>query len=412
MKTYSPYDTDDISEWSKDLAKTIKSNQSSDTDFEVIVIGVGSMGSSTCYHLAKNGVKVLGLEQFDIPNEKASHTGQSRIIRKAYYEHPDYVPLLERSYENWNSLEQEMGIQLYYKTGLIYFGKKEGEFMDSIRNCARQYHIELHQYSQIEQQKRYPQFILPDHYECLFEPEAGFVTPERAILAYCSMALKHGAQISTHEKTIKWKEHASGFSVTTDKRSYTCKKLILTAGAWINELSNQSVPNLKITQQWIGWVHTTFHANYERDKFPCWIIEQEESKGIYYGFPSLPKIPFGKPAGLKLGYHYPGHEINPDSPDMDASNLDKDLMIRILNRYMPGAYESINALKSCLYTNSADDHFIIDFDTENKNVIIATGFSGHGFKFASAVGEILTDLAIEGKTKHPIDFLKTDRLQS
>src|SRR6188474_896808 len=173
--------------------------------FDVIVIGVGSMGSSACYHLSRDGHRVLGLEQFDISHEFGSHAGQSRIIRKAYFEHPDYVPLLERAYENWEMLEWETDKQVYYKTGLLYAGKPTNEIIAGVERSAGLYNIDLDQMNIAAAAEQFAQFKFPDDFEILFEPEAGFITPEKAIRLYASQAKKNGAIINANEKVIDWK---------------------------------------------------------------------------------------------------------------------------------------------------------------------------------------------------------------
>ncbi|MFI5187497.1 MAG: FAD-dependent oxidoreductase, partial [Chitinophagales bacterium] len=200
--------------------------------FDVIVIGVGSMGSSACYHLAQRGYKVLGIEQFDITHEFGSHAGQSRIIRKAYFENSNYVPLLKRSYENWKALEEETGTQIFFQTGLVYFSPSGHSLIKGVKRSASLYNIELKELDRAGTTQDFPQFKIPGDFETIFEPGAGFVTPEKAIRLYTDQAIKKGAEIHTKEKLIEWKKDGSGVIVITDKNSYQCDKLILTAGAW------------------------------------------------------------------------------------------------------------------------------------------------------------------------------------
>jgi sarcosine oxidase len=188
----------------------------SQNNFDVIVLGVGSMGSSTCYHLAAQGVKVLGLEQFDIPHELGSHGGQSRLIRKAYFEHPDYVPLLERAYQNWRKIETLTGTSIYTKTGLLYFGKPAQQLIKGVKESAEKYGIEVNTLTEAAVKKDYPQFSIPDDHEKLLEPDAGFVSPEKAILAYTRQAIQLGAVIKTKEKTVNWEKYKDGITVTTE----------------------------------------------------------------------------------------------------------------------------------------------------------------------------------------------------
>ena len=185
-------------------------------NYDVIVIGVGSMGSAACYWLAKRGHKVLGLEQFEIPHEQGSHTGQSRIIRKAYFENSDYVPLLNRAYENWKSLEEETATQVYFPTGLLYFGPFDHLLLQGVKQSASLYNIKLDRVDTARATQRFPPFKIPGDFETLFEPGAGFVTPEKAIQLYVTQAIKNGAEILTHEKVLNWKKDGNSIVVTTN----------------------------------------------------------------------------------------------------------------------------------------------------------------------------------------------------
>jgi sarcosine oxidase len=378
------------------------------TSFDIIVIGVGSMGSATCYYLSKRGYKVLGLEQFDISHEFGSHAGQSRIIRKAYFEHPDYVPLLERAYENWETFEKETSEQLYLKTGLLYAGTSNNEMIKGVKRSAALYNIELEKLKIAEAAKRFSQFTFPENFEVLFEPEAGFITPEKAIRLYARQAKQNEATINTNEKVIDWKREGTNIIVRTDKGSYQCNKLIITAGAWAGKI----IPGLKIkvTRQFVAWIKTKNDDQFKLDKFPCWMIGDDLKHGCYYGFPLLDTEKFGEPAGLKLAHHFPSQKADPDDVNRQPSEFDIENLKYCLNKYLPGVFDSVLHTKICLYANSPDENFIIDkLPGHEENVSIACGFSGHGFKFASVVGEILADLAIDGKTDLPVEFLNAKR---
>ena len=381
------------------------------TLFDVIVLGVGSMGSSTCYHLAKQGYKVLGLEQFDIPHELGSHGGQSRIIRKAYAEHPDYVPLLQRAYENWKTLENETGTQVYFKTGLLYCGETNDPFIKGVKLSSEKYNIPVEELSQADAQKRYPQFKLPDGYKQLLEPDAGFVTPERSILLFTEQAIKRGAIIRTREKVLQWKRDNGTISVTTDQGSYQAKKLVITAGPWGGKMIPALANKLTVTRQAIAWMKPKKWDDFTLGNFPCWIIEHGGRD--YYGFPILPAGQLGGPAGMKLALHFPlGNPTDPDAVNRNIDEADEKVLTEALRLLIPDGYESTLSMKTCLYTNSPDQHFIIDhLPGYEKDVAIAAGFSGHGFKFVSVVGEVMADLAMKGQTKLPIGFLRASRLQ-
>jgi sarcosine oxidase len=380
-----------------------------DNSFDAIVIGVGSMGSAACYFLAQRGYKVLGLDQFDVPHEQGAHTGQSRLIRKAYFEHPDYVPLMNRAYENWKSLENETGTQLYYRTGLAYFGKPDHEIMKGIKKSASLYNISIETIDTSAAAKRFPAFTIPDGFEILFEPDAGFVRPEKTVSLYVQQAINKGAKIHTKEKVTEWKKNGKGITVVTNKDTYYANKLIITAGAWAGKVIPGLADKIKITRQFIAWIKPKKEKDFLINNFPCWLLADDLQPGAYYGFPFLDNETFGEPAGLKIAYHYPGLITDPDNVNrqLDAGDM-KDINY-VLDKYLPDAFESLNSFKTCLYANSPDEDFIIDKLPGYDDVIIACGFSGHGFKFVPVVGEILADLAIDGVTKLPIDFLNVKR---
>jgi sarcosine oxidase len=377
--------------------------------FTTIVLGVGSMGSAACYYLARSGVKVLGLEQFSITHELGSHTGQSRIIRKAYFEHPDYVPLLERAYHNWRELEVASSTQLYFPIGLLYAGRVDGVLIKGVTESAKLYGVEVNKLTSDEVRTRFPQFEIPVEYEILFEPDAGFLTPERCIQTFAEQAIRNGAVIHTNEKVISWKQQGELIIVATNRQTYTCDKLIITAGPWAKEFLPSLLKHLTVTLQVLVWTTPHQPEQYQPDKFPCWLIDDPDQPGMYYGFPWLDESTFGTPAGLKSAYHYPGQPTYANQVDREVKPEEINQLTTAIKRYLPTGFQSIQQTKTCLYTNTPDENFIIDFLPENKQVIVAAGFSGHGFKFASAVGEILSDLASVGKTELPIDFLKASR---
>ena len=378
--------------------------------FDIIVIGVGSMGSSACYHLSKRGYKVLGLEQFCITHENGSHTGQSRIIRKAYFEHPDYVPLLSRAYKGWKELEEETGEQIYFKTGLLYSGRANDEIIKGVKLAASLYNIPLENLDKYLLEKKFSPFKIPENFDIVLEPDAGFVTPEKAIRLYAELAKKNGAIIHTNEKLIEWKKESDDMLVKTNKGSYYCNKLIITAGAWAGKLIPGLGNKIKVTRQFLAWIKPKHPEKFSLDNFPCWLIDDENIPGCYYGFPILSTERFGPPEGLKLAHHHPATITDPDNVNRTITNDDIENLKDAMDKYFPGEFDSILSGKICLYANSPDENFIIDkLPGYEENACIACGFSGHGFKFVPVIGEILSDLAINGKTNLPIEFLNANR---
>jgi sarcosine oxidase len=244
----------------------------------------------------------------------------------------------------------------------------------------------------------------------LIEPDAGFLLPERSVLLYTQQAIRAGATIHTKEKTIKWKKSGSTITVKTSKATYQCKKLIITAGPWATKMVPNFSKNLKVTRQMIAWVKPKDWSKFELGNFPCWTIADHERPGIFYGFPILPVAQFGGPIGLKLAHHFHGTVSDPDTINRIPTPADEDILVSALNKFMPEGYESTHVMKTCMYTNTPDENFILDFvPGYEKEVVVATGFSGHGFKFASVVGEIMADLAMKGSTRQPIGFLNAQR---
>ena len=371
-------------------------------EFDCIVIGVGGMGSSTLYNLAKRGRRVLGLEQFDIPHAEGSSHGVNRIIRLAYYEHPSYVPLLRRAYELWSEIESVTGEQLLYKTGSIDTAPSGHEvFEGSLESCLL--HDIPHRvlnHAQINEQ--FPGYQLPPGHMGLLQGDGGFVLSERSIVAYANAAMSAGAEIHAREIVSGWEPDQGGVRVFTDRGEYIAERLVITAGAWtagmIPILEDLAVPERQV----LAWLQPIDGSLYTPEVFPVFNAYFDE--GRYYGFPV-----FGIP-GFKVGrYHHLEEVIDPDSAIKTVTVEDEAVLRSAVERYFPKANGTTMTLKTCMFTNTPDEHFIVDVLPGHSQVVVAAGFSGHGFKFASVIGEILSDLAINGETQHNIDLLKIDR---
>jgi sarcosine oxidase len=375
--------------------------------YDIIVAGTGSMGAAACYYLAQKGYNVLGLEQFDsLPHDKGSHGGQSRIIRKAYFEHPDYVPLLNRAYRNWQQLEETTGEKLYFRTGLVYCGPADHAIISGVKHAASVFGIPL---EKINEKSRFPFFKIPGEHEILLEPDAGFLLPGKAIALLIDEARKTGAIINTGETLMDWKRENGEVTVVTSRKKYSAKKLIITTGAWTAQvLKNFAIP-LKVTRQVLVWVHPVNSSDLGPENFPCWLIADHTIKGAYYGFPYFDEKEYPGPSGLKFGLHYPGAIADPDNVNRQITDTELNDIINGIRNYFPLTGSPVVHTATCLYNNTPDENFIIDHLPGNEDVIIACGFSGHGFKFVPVIGEILAELATEGRTTLPIDFLRLNR---
>ena len=241
------------------------------THYHSIVLGVGSMGSAACYYLAKQGHRVLGLEQFDVSHDRGSHTGQSRIVRKAYFEHPDYVPLLDRAYHNWRELEVETDSDIFLRNGLLYAGDPESMLIKGIHGSASQYQIPIEVYNGSSVKKIFSQFRLPPDCEVIVERDAGLVNPEKSVQLFAQQAMVHGADIHTNEKVIGWEIKKGLIRVDTNLGTYSADHLIITAGPWAGQFIPQLNKHLRVTLQTIVWFMPSDMRAFYAERFPCWL---------------------------------------------------------------------------------------------------------------------------------------------
>ncbi len=371
--------------------------------YDTIVIGVGGMGSAACYHLAKRGLRVLGLERFDIPHDRGSSHGYTRIIRLPYYEHPSYVALLRRAYALWGDIQREAGEQLLHITGSIDAGPEDGWVFKGTLRSATLHDLPHEVLSAAEVARRYPGYRLPAHILSLYQSHGGFVRPEAAIVAYVNAAFDHGAEIHARERVWEWTPTAGGgVRVATDRGVYEAGSLVLTAGAWIAnllpDLAGIAVPERQV----LAWLHPHRRELFAPVRFPVFNLECEE--GRFYGFPqfAVPGFKFGK-------YRHLGESGDPDTLPTEPTDADEAMLRAFAVRYFPEGAGPTMMLRSCMFTNTPDGHFIIDTHPQYPQVSFASPCSGHGFKFASVIGEIMADLATRGETAHDIGLFRMSR---
>jgi sarcosine oxidase len=380
--------------------------------FDVIVVGVGAMGSSACMHLARRGKRVLGLDRSDIPNALGSSHGFSRMIRLSYHEHPDYVPLLLRAYELWRELEHLSGRALLHITGGLYMGLPDGDTVAGALKAAQERSLPHELLTRAQLQTRYPVFHVPPDHVGFFEPSAGFLVPEAVIAAQAELALRAGAVLNAHEEVLDWHADSSGVKLTSrgprGKREFHTDRIIFTAGAWTSRLLADLGVQLRVTRQVMAWVWPKKPELFELGELPVWALDHPGG-GLHYGFPIDPD---SAAPGFKLALHRRADEVDPDRVERTARPGDEETVREILRTTIPDADGDLLALRVCLYTNSPDSHFVIDrAPGHDGRALVACGFSGHGFKFASVMGEVLADLATAGATAHPIGFLGLKRFR-
>lgn len=366
--------------------------------YDAIVIGIGSMGSATAYHLAKRGWRVLGLEQFNIGHDLGSAHGVNRIIRLAYAEDPAYVPLLRRAYKLWRELERLTKERLLFITGGIDAGPEDGEIFQGSLECCHEHRLKHEELNSTELRHRFPEFHLPKEMRAIYQPDGGFVLSERAVIAYITAAQTLGAEIHARETVLRWEVKRNRVVVQTDRDSYIAAKLVITAGPWAANLVQRlrrgrlAVPERQV----LIWTQPKRPGLFRLGAFPVFNMEALEAGTMnrYYGFPI-----YGIP-GFKLGkYHHRNEDVNPDRMDRECHPEDEAVLREAICRYFPDADGPTMAMKTCLFTNSPDEHFVLDLHPDFRQVSVAAGFSGHGFKFASVVGEIMADFATTGQSR-------------
>lgn len=370
--------------------------------YDVIVLGVGGMGAASCYELARRDRRVLGLEQFTPGHARGSSHGQTRIIRRAYYEHPSYVPLVETAYERWHALEQLTGQHLLTAAPCLTVGSHDSELITGVIRSAAEHELAIEALTAGQVGEWYPAFHLPEGLSALLEPTAGFLYVEECVKAFRKAAEAHGAEIHNEEPVLEWKPLADGVEVRTAKATYHADRLVITAGAWATRwLADVGVP-FTVMRQVMHWFKPRHPELFRRDRFPIFLVDTPG--GAYYGLPMID----GK--GFKLARHYGAPELaSPDEVDWTVHDEDTAEVRAFVSNVFPDALGLPSHGQVCMYTLTPDRHFIIDRHPEYPQVAVAAGFSGHGFKFASVVGEILADLVENGQTAHDIELFRLNR---
>jgi len=374
--------------------------------YDAIVIGVGGMGSATAYHLASRGYETLGLERFDIPHEQGSSHGVTRIIRRGQYENPEYVPLVERSYELWRELEEISGRDLLHVTGGIDAGPVDGTVFPDSQKACEMHDIDHEILSGNEVNDRFPGYSLSENHRAVYQPDSGFLVPEQCIIAYVQAAQALGAEIRAREPVTDIASVADGsVRVTTGRDTYRADELIITAGAWTREFLPEFAQQLVPVRQVLAWLQPSDTDLFSPSNFPVFIHETEEDH--YYGFPEydVPGFKFAK-------FNHLNEIVDPDQMDREPREEDETVLRSYAQQYFPEGAGPTMRLSTCMFTNTPDRKFILDTLPDRPHITVGGGFSGHGFKFASAIGEVLADLAIDGHTDHDIDLFSIDRFDS
>lgn len=373
--------------------------------YDAIVVGIGGVGSAALYHLAKRGVRALGIDRFAPPHDRGSTHGHTRVIRQAYYEHPNYVPLLGASYREWFDLESRTGRKLFHQIGLLEVGPADGAVVPNVLKAAQQYRIPVESLVAAEVESRWPAVRVDEKSIGVFEPGAGYLLVEDCVATHLDAARAAGAE---------WMTDTEVTNISTDSNSVTvqipggiefvAKAVIVAAGAWSAEMMTKLGAPCTVRRKSLFWFANDDQRYRASNGLPVFLFELPE--GIFYGFPQLDE------RGVKFAEHTGGRTVaNPLTVDRTIDPEEQRRLVEVLGRMLPGVSAQVRDHAVCMYTMSPDEHFLVDRHPELKNVVFAAGLSGHGFKFAPVLGRALVELALDGGTNLPIEFLSLERFQ-
>ncbi len=376
--------------------------------WDAIVVGLGAMGMAAAWCLASRGARVLGIDRHQLGHDRGSSHGGSRIVRQAYFEHADYVPLLRRADELWREIELASLTRLVHRCGVIYGGPNGSAVLAGVKASAQAYGIALERLTVAQASSRFSALegCLERVDEFVLEPNAGFVRPERAILAMAESAQWRGAHMRPGVRVDSWRARDGIIEVNAGGCTEVTQSLILTQGAWVGEFIAEAQSMVTNTRQVMAWVTPRTPTLCDEHSLPAFFIERESGVTIY-GVPTATDQP--GPLGVKIGFHGGGQPCHPDALDRTVTSEEREAFARALERAVPGAAGSVNAAAVCMYSSTPDDHFVVDRVSTQARVFSAFGMGGHGFKFAPVIGSALADLAMVGRTSLSIGFLQKNR---
>jgi sarcosine oxidase len=373
---------------------------------KIIVVGLGAMGSAAAQHLAERGHQVIAFDRFTPPHTKGSSHGQTRMIRQAYWEDRRYVPLVLRAYQLWRKLEKDSGRQLLHVTGGLVIGRPQGTLVQRSMESAEAFHLPYRMLTAMETRSRSPAFSVPDDAIALWEEQAGYLVPEDCVRAQLERARSAGATLQFDEQVLGWRADGAGVAVRTAAGLYHADRLALTAGPWSAEFLQGISAPLTVTRQIVYWFEPKSPIdNFREDKLPVYLMEGQRGERVLYGFPALGAAN----EGVKIALHGSDDVCLPDTVDRCMHPSEETSIRSRMERDLPSLAGRLVRTETCLYTMTPDEHFIIDRHPEFVQVTIAGGFSGHGFKFANVVGEIIADLCIDGSSSFDLGLFALDR---
>lgn len=358
-------------------------------------MGLGAMGSCTLAALARRGQRVIGIDRFAPPHTEGSSHGASRIIREAYFEDPAYVPVVREAFDRWEALAAESGVTLFHRTGGLCYGPPDGTLVTGALASARAHGVTHELLEAREIQRRFPVHRLPAHYVGVLEPRAGWIDPERCVTAALSVATRHGAAVRPGEALLRWEPTAHGVRVETTAAVYHAEQVVLSAGMWMGSLVPELRAPLTVQRNVLYWFTPTA-PHFDAAVCPVFLGELAPDL-LWYGFPDVG-------AGVKVAMHGQGPTCTPETMDRVVHDVEVAAMRARLAAWLPAANGALRATAVCPYTNAPDGHFVIDTHPESDRIWLVSPCSGHGFKFASAIGERVVDAMAGDASRIPTRF--------
>lgn len=371
--------------------------------YDAIVIGLGGMGSAALCALARRGKSVLGIEQFDLGHELGSSGAGIRIYRFVQFLHPAYVPLMRHAFDHWSRLERDAEEQILFRTGGLDIGLPTSTLVRGSQEVCALHGLQHEVLRAKDVMRRFPAWQLPDDMEAVYQPHSGLLSADKAIFAHVRVALRLGADVQMRERVTRIADARDHVTIETTRGRYEAGQVVLTAGPWAAEWATSIGAKVVPERQVVGWFAPRMNDLFRQAAFPVFITEDET--GNHYGLPEHDR------PGMKVGRH--GHQNEATTADAVRREIDTDdeaVLTRFTRRYFGDRLGDALTLKTCIYTNTPDSHFVIDRLPGHGRTWLAAGFSGHGYKFCAGIGEILADLAIEGATTQDIGLFRAGRL--
>ena len=370
---------------------------------DVAVVGLGAVGSAALFELAKRGRRVIGIDQFEPGHDRGSSHGESRLIRVAYFEDPAYVPLVRLAYERWRALEARTGQRVLTTTGIVEAGVAGSSIVAASLRSSLEHGIVHEVLTARQVAARHPAFRLPSDWDCVFQPDAGILQPEKAIGLFLAQAAKLGAVVRPNTRVVDVQPSGAGVRIRLDGGDVIeAGSAILAAGPWVGELAPMLKPHLSLTRQVLAWFGPLQPGLVGPDRMPVFLLHTPDD--VIYGVPDF----LG--TGVKAGSHEPsGFLLDADAPRSAVTPADVERIARPLGAYIPAAAGPLRRASTCVYTKTPDDHFVVGLHPDSPQIVLASPCSGHGFKFASILGEVLADLAMTGGTTVPIGLFSPTR---